>query len=363
VVDVWTGAADVLGRRPWTGSTVALGYSTSKAVTSTVVHRLADRGSVEYDAPVASYWPEFAAAGKESLTVRDVLAHRSGLSTLSRVASSVDEVLDDRLMERRLAAARPDHSRGIPTYHALTYGWLISGLTRAITGMGMRELYRREIAEPLGLTGLYLGCPPIGAPVEVAELVGSHLSFVGTRWGRLAISGLTGLPIIGRAVRSLHVPEMETALDGVVPALTLSENGAVSGMFTAGALAQVYACVAGDGSVGGRRLLSPETARALRRNGKPRSDRSLLPLWHLGFHAFPTVGAPHAFGHMGINGSGGWVDPDRELAVALISNRFAAEWMPLDLSLMSALLPAIVFASRVPGVSQQPDLRTLPSAS
>ena len=109
-----------------------------------VIHRLVDRGLLSYDEPVARYWPEFGANGKDDITVRDVLRHRSGLAHLKGVTK--DELLDHLLMEERLAAAPADRQRGWPAYHALTYGWILSGLARAVTGMGMRELFRVEVA-------------------------------------------------------------------------------------------------------------------------------------------------------------------------------------------------------------------------
>ena len=144
-------------------------FSATKGVASTVIHRLADRGLLSYDEPVAEYWPEFAANGKDEITVRDVLRHRAGLSHLKGV--SKEELLDHLLMEERLAAAPVDHLRGRPAYHALTYGWLLSGLTRAVTGKGMRELIREEVARPLNTDGLHLGRPPAGSPTKVAQIL------------------------------------------------------------------------------------------------------------------------------------------------------------------------------------------------
>src|ERR687893_53811 len=88
VVDLWTGVADRAGARPWTPDTVAISFSTTKGVASTVIHRLADRGELDYDEPVASYWPEFGAGGKARVTVRDMLTHRAGLHSVRAVADS-----------------------------------------------------------------------------------------------------------------------------------------------------------------------------------------------------------------------------------------------------------------------------------
>src|ERR1700758_843757 len=169
VVDVWTGWADRRGRVPWTADTGTMVFSATKGMASTVIHRLVDRGLIEYDVPVAQYWPEFSANGKADITVRQLMRHQAGLSALR--GSSREDLLDHELMERRLAAQAPGYSFGRSAYHALTYGWLISGLARAVTGKGMRQLIREELAEPLGTDGLHLGRPPAEAPTRVAEIV------------------------------------------------------------------------------------------------------------------------------------------------------------------------------------------------
>ena len=170
VVDVWTGWSDrarpACRGRPTPAPMV---FSATKGMASTVIHRLADRGLIDYEAPVAEYWPEFAANGKADLTVREVMRHRAGLSGLR--GATQEDLLDHLVMEERLAAAPPGRLLGKPAYHALTYGWLMSGLARAVTGKGMRALIREELAEPLGTDGLHLGRPPAGAPTRVAEII------------------------------------------------------------------------------------------------------------------------------------------------------------------------------------------------
>jgi len=162
VVDVWTGWSDRRGRVPWTADTATMVFSATKGMASTVIHRLADRGLIDYEAPVTEYWREFGANGKSNITVHQVMRHQAGLSALS--GARKEDLLNHELMEERLAAAPPGYSFGRSAYHALTYGWLVSGLARAVTGKGMRELFRRELAEPLGIDGLHLGRPPADAP-------------------------------------------------------------------------------------------------------------------------------------------------------------------------------------------------------
>lgn len=143
VVDVWKGWADRAGWVPWSADSAPMVFSATKGMTATVIHRLADRGLIDYEAPVAEYWPAFGANGKATLTVRDVMRHQAGLSGLR--GATQQDLLDHVVMEERLAAAVPGRLLGKSAYHALTFGWLMSGLARAVTGKDMRLLFREEL--------------------------------------------------------------------------------------------------------------------------------------------------------------------------------------------------------------------------
>src|ERR1700732_5360722 len=137
VVDVWTGWGARRGRVAWAAGTGTMVFSATKGMTSTVIHRLVDRGLIEYDVPVAQYWPEFGANGKADITVRQLMRHQAGLSALR--GSSRQDLLDHELMERRLAAASPGYSFGRSAYHALTYGWVLSWLAPGGRGQGLGQ--------------------------------------------------------------------------------------------------------------------------------------------------------------------------------------------------------------------------------
>jgi len=134
VVDLWTGFADRVGARPWTPDTLAISFSTTKGVASTVIHRLAARGDLDYDEPVASYWPEFGVGGKDRVTVWHLLTHRAGLHSIRAVAERAEDLLDHVAMEDKLAARAVRAPTTRSAYHAITYGWLLAGLARRITG-------------------------------------------------------------------------------------------------------------------------------------------------------------------------------------------------------------------------------------
>ena len=329
VVDAWAGYADARGERPWTPETLAISFSTSKGAVSTVMHRLAERGLLEYEAPVSDYWPEFAANRKGAITVRQLLSHEAGLHSVRTVARHPEDLLDHLAVEERLAA-RPPYRPGRPAYHALSYGWLSAGLARRVTGLGMAELVQREVAEPLGVGGMFIGRPTTGGR-DIAELVGPAL--------RASVSaGRVLVPIGGRlgirrsAARALYVPGFDVLFRGPDPAVLDTEMPAANGLFTARALAALYAALAAGGRTAGGRLLQERTVTALGRvQSRTRDDVLGLPMrWRLGYHqAFALGRRPtRAFGHYGFGGSGGWADPVSGLAVGYVTNMLGAVTTP-----------------------------------
>ncbi|MFD4462132.1 serine hydrolase domain-containing protein [Nocardia sp. NPDC058480] len=344
----WTGSG---GDRPWNADTGAIVFSATKGVTATVIHRLADRGLIDYQAPVAEYWPRFAAHGKGSITVADVLTHRAGLSSLSAVANTAAEALDHELMEDRLALATPDRMLGTPTYHALTYGWLLAGLARGVTGRSMSELIRSEVTDPLGIDGIHLGRPAADSSTEYARLAGAHMSFAAhpIAAGFLSKVGFRLPGPLGAAARCLFVPGLDGILDGDDPTILNTEMPAGNGVATAAGLAKMYAALADGVTVDGAPYLRPSTHAAIRRVQTYRLDHALfyLPMmWHLGYHSLPVPGARHGFGHIGLGGSFGWVDPQSGLSVAYVHNRLDQILLPYDQVAMGWLLPLVLSSVR-----------------
>jgi CubicO group peptidase (beta-lactamase class C family) len=326
VVDVWTGWSDRRGQLPWKADTAPMIFSASKGMASTVIHRLADRGLIDYDAPVAECWPEFGANGKSALTVRDVMRHRAGLSGLR--GATKEDLLDHLVMEGRLAAAAPGRLLGKPAYHALTYGWLMSGLARAVTGKGMRALIREELAQPLGTDGLHLGRPPAEAPTRVAEIITPQ--------------NMPGNPALNHAVvklgtqlsggfRSMYFDGFVAAVQGEIPLLE-AEMPAANGVATARALARMYGAIANGGEIDGTRFLSREPVAGLTGRRSLKRDRNLfVPLsFHLGYHSVPFGNVMPGFGHVGMGGSFGWADPATGVAFAFVHNRLLSPFLVLD---------------------------------
>jgi CubicO group peptidase (beta-lactamase class C family) len=320
VVDVWTGWADRDGTEPWTADTGAMVFSATKGVASTVIHRLADRALLSYDDPVAEYWPDFAANGKEEITVRDVLRHRAGLSHLRGVTKT--DLMDHIAMETRLAAAPVDHLRGVQAYHALTYGWLLSGLARAVTGKGMRELIRQEVARPLNTDGVHLGRPPEGSPTTPAQILMPQkrivptpvLNFIAPRVANMRYSGALG---------AMYFPGIMSLMQGDTPFLD-GEIPAANGVVTGRALAKMYAVLANGGRIDGKKYLSEELARGLAGQARikwPDANMVVPMPFHLGYHESPVPGLLHGFGHVGLGGTLGWADPEVGGSFGYLHNR------------------------------------------
>jgi CubicO group peptidase (beta-lactamase class C family) len=328
VVDVWTGWSDRRGRTHWTADTGAMVFSATKGMASTVIHRLVDRGLIDYEAPVAEFWPEFGANGKATITVRDVMRHRAGLSQLNGARKA--DLMDHLKMEERLAAAPVNKVLyGKGAYHALTYGWLMSGLARAVTGKGMRALIRDELAEPLDTDGLHLGRPPVDAPTKPSQIIIPQ----GTLKNALFSAIVPKLAALqwSSGLGALYFPEMVSVVQGETPFLD-GEIPAANGTATARGLAKMYAPLACGGRVDGKQFLSPELTAGL--IGKPnlRLDRNIMfPMaFHLGYHGIPLGVVMPGFGHAGLGGSLGWADPSTGMSFGFVHNRLLTPFVLAD---------------------------------
>ena len=328
VVDVRGGFADRRRSIPWERDTVTVCFSTTKGLASTVVHRLADRGLVDYDAPVASYWPEFGAAGKERITVRQLLSHQAGLHSMTGLVQSVGDLLDHVRIEERLAARPADPLPGHPAYHAMTYGWLVAGLARRVTGLGMADLVRAELAEPLATNGINLGMPPDGT-ARFAPPLGRTPPVRPTprAWAAMsarAMPTLQRVQLTRRVLEALYVPHFDELFAGPAPLLLHTEMPSVNGLLSAHGLATLYGAIANGGSLGTTALLSPARVRALS-EVQTRARDAVIGLrmnWRLGYHGAGAQGyrSDSVFGHYGFGGSGGWADPATGLSFGFVTN-------------------------------------------
>jgi CubicO group peptidase (beta-lactamase class C family) len=330
VVDCWGGTRDTLGT-PWESDTISISFSTTKGVASTLLHVCADRGLVDYDAPVCAYWPEFGTAGKEDITVRQVLCHEAGLYHIRQIVDDAQRMLDWDHMTGALAATEPCHEPGAAHgYHGFTYGWLVGEIVQRVTGKPFSQVLSEEIAEPLELDGLFVGVPtdqmhrraqliesrraPNRSP-ERLEPVGRALN-TGLRLARV--------PVDLKQIRDALMPKGVEHFDFGSEEVARATIPAANGNFTARSLAKMYAALAGGGELDGVRLVGRSTLERMRAVQNREVGR-VIPIrmrWRLGYHRVHTCRGrvPGGIGHSGYGGSGGWADPERELAVALVLN-------------------------------------------
>ncbi|WP_329220523.1 beta-lactamase family protein [Streptomyces sp. NBC_01485] len=302
VVDVWGGFADAAHTVPWQRDTIVNVYSVTKTMTALCALVLADRGELDLDAPVARYWPEFAAAGKEGVLVRHVLAHTAGLPDWD---GPVADIYDWPAATARLAALAPQWEPGTAVgYHSLTQGFLVGEVVRRITGLAPGEFFAAEIAGPLGADFR------MGLPAEHDHRVARALPPPSRDEDYIA-----GAPS-GNAA-----PTVATAIrlrDGNSVAWRRAQIPAASGFGNARSVALVQSVMACGGAVRGVRLLS--------RAGRDRAweeqfsgeDRVLgMPVsWGLGYGRFGTT-----YGWGGWGGSLVVIDPEARMTVAYVTNQ------------------------------------------
>ena len=316
VVDAVAGIADPETGRRVEGDTPFLVFSCSKGITATLVHRLHEAGLVDYDAPIAQYWPAFARHGKSGITVRDALTHRAGLPEIANVSWLDQWNLADAGRELE-GASTIWEPRSTLVYHPVTFGSILGNLVVRVTGQSFADAVKREISERVGVPDLKFGIDPSDVLRASSRAV--------------LISARTPTPETGIAPPSRDETEQTERMvtfandprwiHGCMPGANLTTS--------ARALARVYAALGPDG-VGGMRLLRDETLSEAVRPSFGDDGASLSMGMGLGFQlgGMPEVSptghrlAPwrDAFGHDGAGGRVAMVSPRHRLAVALTKN-------------------------------------------
>jgi len=321
VADAWGGLADPATGRKVDGDTLFNVYSVTKAVAATAVHMLVDRGRLDYDAPVALYWPEYAAHGKGNTTVRDVLTHRAGIPQMPEGVTS-ERMCDWEWMTKAIADLQPLAEPGTKTlYLSMTFGWILGELVRRADPQrrSLGRFVREEIAQPLGIADLWIGIPDEVEP-RVARQVDAMAPIPVEYLPPLFLASMP-------AAVALTPPVFERA------DVRRAEVAGVGGIFTARSEARFWAMLAGSGELDGVRLLSSALVATLH---TPRANSDEPDPVMFGFPIPITIGGfwfggaqppvcsvqnPRAICHPGQGGSIGWADPDSELAVAICHNR------------------------------------------
>ncbi|MFJ3205062.1 serine hydrolase domain-containing protein [Streptomyces sp. NPDC086989] len=329
VVDLWAGPRDVDGAAdgPWQAGTAQVVRSATKGVAAVVPLLLHQRGLLDLDAPVAAYWPEFKAGGKERTLVRDLLAHRAGVPALDvplTPAEAADGLSGARAVAEQRAFWEPGSAHG---YHAQTYSWLLSELVLRVTGASLGQWLAQEVTGPRGLE-FWIGLPRAEAesgrvgrvgPVDPPETAGG----LRTRPKRNVAQAYADPESLTRRAFAAITP----LPDENAPEYRAAELPASAGIGTARGLAGVYAALLGD-TEDGTGLFTPQTLRLAGTELSAGPDRVLVvntrfgPGYMLHSPASPLL-SPASFGHPGRGGSLAFADVEAGIGFGYVTNAHA----------------------------------------
>ena len=316
VVDLWGGTTTAAGDEPYTDKTLQMVASATKGALAIVAHRLAERGDLDLDVPVADYWPEFGAEGKDAIPLRWLLSHQAGLPAVHRVLT-LEDIVGWDVAAGAVAAETPVWEPGTDHgYHAITYGWLVGEVVNRVTGSTSGRVFADEVAGPLGLD-LHIGLPPsehhrvaplipatppASGPDELTQRLFDPESIA--HWAFLIPSGLFAI--------------MND------PALWAAELPAATAWAPLTRSARMYAAVVGE--VDGVRLLRPETVARATEEQCRGIDRvtGYETAYGLGFQLpfpFRPMAGPGSFGHYGLGGSVGFAHPGHGFAFGYAVNQ------------------------------------------
>lgn len=330
VVDLHGGLADASSGRPWTADTLTIGFSVSKGLMTLCAYLAQQRGLLDFDAPVAAVWPEFAANGKGDIVIRDVFAHRAGLMALDADLTLAD-VLAWEPVIRAIEAQRPLWTPGTAfAYHALTFGWLTGEILRRATGTMPGALLADYLTDGLGVDAW------IGLPAEQDHRV-ARMHAPRSRWRRRAYRVLPA--ILRRVGKGSAVQAMTmgsafpfSLIDGVAgdfntPAVRAAQIPAANAVLDARALARIYGAAVAP-MTGAPLLTADSLADAVTVRSAGDGWRSAVNAPGMRFSTgFLVNGIPHrpllsdsSFGHDGASGSLGFADADSQIGFGYVNN-------------------------------------------
>jgi CubicO group peptidase (beta-lactamase class C family) len=321
LVDLWGGWADKARTRRWTRDTIVNVYSTTKGLTAMCAHRLAGEGRLDLDAPVAQYWPEFAANGKDRIAVRALLNHRAGLPAI-RKPLKPEDLYNWQTMTDALAAEEPWWEPGTRHgYHALTFGYLVGEVIRRITGKSVGHYFKDEIASPLKIDAhIGLDARDDG---RVADMIGAPPPAPSdfNLFAQVAKypESVTAKTFMNPLVLSMATANSRGWRGAEIPAANGHTNGR--------ALARLYGVLARGGELDGVRVMEAREIPACHLEESSGRDEVLLisTRFSSGFmlsQADEEMGPnASAFGHPGAGGSLGFADPGAKIGFGYTMNR------------------------------------------
>ena len=334
VVDLWGGVADRSTGAPYTEDSLQLVFSTTKGMTAACANLLAQRGDLDIDAPVAEYWPEFKAQGKDDIPVRWLLCHKAGLPYVDATLTLEEALAWDpmiRALEEQTPIWEPGTAHG---YHATTYGWLVGEVVRRISGKSLGTFFQDEIAAPLDLE-CWIGLPD-EQQARVAPLI---------QWGdgtfavpetldpamkELIAQFIGPESMLGKALGAPNQVFNDAEGGFNNPAIRAAEIPAANGVTNARSLARFYAGLTGtvEGGPSDPILTEEQVAKASERQTQG-ADKCLFfeTTFGLGFFVaslFAPYGGERSFGHTGAGGSVGFTDPEHGIGFGYVMNKMQA---------------------------------------
>jgi len=359
VVDLWGGIARPAENVPWERDTVSIVFSCTKGATALCAHVLASRGKLDIDAPVASYWPEFARKGKENATVRMMLDHSVGLPAFKTPVRHGGCTDWDYMIEM-LADEEPFWSPGTRNgYHMINFGWTVGELVRRTSGKSLGAFFRDEIAKPLGAE-FWIGTPEAVEP-RVAPVM-MHAPKPGEPIGEFMMKLMTG-PRSTQALSLLN----GGGFDPNSRACHAAEIGGGGGISNGRGLAGIYAPFACGGELGGVRFVDRNQLRRMAEVSVATNEDATLLIptrFALGFMKSmdnrrrprgdrdSAILSSAAFGHVGAGGSIGFADPEAGMSFGYSMNRMGPGLMLNERgqSLVDAAYRALGYTSNDSGV-------------
>jgi CubicO group peptidase (beta-lactamase class C family) len=340
VADLWGGWTTAARVRPWRPDTLVNFFSVGKGLISVLTARLAGTGLLDTDAPVARYWPQFGAGGKESVTVRQLLSHQAGVPAVRRRLPP-GAMLDWAVMTSAIAEQVPWWQPGTAHgYHVNTFGFALGEVLRRVTGRTVGALLREDVAGPLG-ADVYIGLP--------AAQQGRVADF---EWPGALMPEEDRPDLAGEQLMEHNAYFNPGGLSGAGVVNTASwreaELPGTNGHGSARGVGRVYAALAAGGTVDGVRIVDAGALTDATTEQVYGQDRILHrpSRFGLGFQLTqperPMGRGPRAFGHFGAGGSLGFCDPDAGIAVGYVTGQMGPRWQnPRNRALIDAIYSCV----------------------
>ncbi len=339
ILELHGGFRDAHREQPWTEETIVLFWSATKGLGSACLLHVLQEHSIALDIQVAEFWPEFAQAGKEKITLSQLLSHQAGLAALDETAEITDHAAVVRALEKQAPLWPPGTAHG---YHARTFGFLLDELVRRIDGRRLGAYWRETFADPLGLD-IWIGLPA-EENVRAATIYAAKASTAPDDPFYRALTTPGTLP--RRVFSSPRGLQAISAMND--PANRARSLVSLGGIGSAYSLGKFYALLANGGEMEGRRLFTEATLAQMSTTLTAGIDQVFgrPTAFSAGFMKDPAEARPRifgparsAFGHPGAGGSQAFADPENRLAFAYVMNQMERQVLPnaKSLRLVAAL--------------------------